>query len=146
LVGDGLSRRDGGLPRIEGDSSSWSVIPDWEHTRGLVYNLFAVDAANTTIHSALCECFKDECIFLEVIDALLGITDASTASDCKRTKHQADSYFIKDGRLWWLGGSSLTHSMSRQECVTQLEAMQLAREEHAKLHMHRDHIHIQLLD
>lgn len=36
-------------------------------------------------------------------------------------------------------------AVSRRECVTKLEALQLAREEHAKLHMRHHHIRTQLL-
>jgi len=36
--------------------------------------------------------------------------------------------------------------VSRRECVTKLEAIQLAREEHAKVHMDHDHIRTQLLN
>jgi hypothetical protein len=53
LVGDGLSRKDEGLPHIKGDGSSWSVVPDWEYFRGLVYDLFSVNPTSTTTHSSL---------------------------------------------------------------------------------------------
>ena len=87
LVGDGLSRKDEGLPHIEGDGSSWSVVPDWEHSRGLVYDLFSVNPTDTTIHSSLHEHFKDENVFLEAVDALLRIMGTSTESDRKRAKY-----------------------------------------------------------
>ena len=146
LVGNGLSRKDEGLPYIEGDGSSWSVVPDWEHACGLVYDLFAVEPTNTTIHSSFRERFKDERVFLEAVNALLGITGTSLESNRKHAKHQADSFFIEDGKLWQLGGSSPAHTVPHQECVSKLKATQLAREEHTKLHMHWDHIHTQLLN
>jgi transposase InsO family protein len=110
-----------------------------------VYDLFSVNPTDTT-HSALRERFKDELIFLEAVDAVLGITGASTESDRKRAKYRADGFFIEDGKLWRLGGSSPARAVPRRECVSKLEATQLAREEHEKLHMHRDHIRTQLLD
>ena len=37
-------------------------------------------------------------------------------------------------------------AVSRRECVTKAEATQLTQKEHNKLHMHCDHIRMQLLD
>ena len=145
LVGDGISRKDEDLPCTKTDGSTWSVAPDWEHTRGLSYDLFSVEATTTT-HSRLCECFKNERVFIEVIDALLGITGTSTDSDRKRAKHRAEGYFIEDDKLWRLGGATPTRTVPRRECITKSEAIQCARVEHAKLHMRWDHIRMQLLD
>ena len=146
LVGDGLSRKDEGLPYKEDDGSSWSVVPDWEEARGLHYDLFSVDEVVSTLHSDLRNRFKNERIFLEAIDALLGVTAATTERERKRAAHRAEGYFIEGGKLWRLGGHTPTRAVSRRECVTKAEATQLARKEHSKLHMHRDHIRTQLLD
>jgi RNase H-like domain found in reverse transcriptase len=146
LAGDGFSRKDEDLPHIEGDGSSWSVPPDWEHARGLQYDLFTVETAVNTTHSTLQNRFKDESVFLEAIDALLGITGASSDADRKRAAHRAEGYFVEDNKLWRLGGATPSRAVPRRECVTKLEATQMAREEHAKLHMRRDHIRTQLLD
>jgi len=146
LVGDGFSRKDEDLPHVNGDGSSWSVCPDWEHARGLHYDLFTVGTTVNTTHSILRDRFKEECVFLEVVDALLGITGASSDADRKRAAHRLEGYFIEDGKLWRLGGSTPTRVVPRRECITKLEATQMAREEHAKLHMKRDHIRTQLLD
>jgi hypothetical protein len=148
LVGDGISRQDEGQPYRENDGSSWSVLPDWEHARGLHYDLFSVENTDTitTVHDELRKRFSNEHVFVEVIDALLGITGASTDSERKRAAHRAKGYFIEDNKLWRLGVHTPTRSVPRQECVTRAEATQFAREEHAKLHMRRDHIRAQLLD
>jgi hypothetical protein len=100
----------------------------------------------STLHSSLHEHFADEAVFLEVLHVLLGITRASTKAERKRAKHHSDGYFIDKGKLWQLGGATPTRAVARRECVTKLEATQLAREEHAKVHMCRDHIRTQLLD
>lgn len=83
LVGDGLSRQGEGLSHEENDGSSWSVLPDWEHIHGLHYDLFAVNAntVTSTVHSALRKWLADERVFLEVVNALFGITGASTESE-----------------------------------------------------------------
>jgi hypothetical protein len=88
----------------------------------------------------------EERVFLEAIDALLGITGSSTESERKRAAHCAEGYFIEDGKLWKLGGVTPTRTVSCGECVTKKEATQLAWEEHAKIHLHCDLIKIQLLD
>lgn len=98
------------------------------------------------MHSKLCECFADEQVFLEVVDVLLGITSSSTESKRKQAAHRMEGYFIKDDKLWKLGGATPTRAVSHQECITKKEATQLAQEEHAKIHLHRDLIKIQLLD
>jgi len=146
LVGDGFSRMDEGQPHRENDGSSWTVVPDREHAYGIHYDLFTVGTTTSTLHSSLRERFANEAIFLEVLHAILGITGASTEGERKRAAHRSEGYFVEDGKLWRLGGATPTRAVARRECVTKLEATQLAREEHAKVHMHRDHIRTQLLD
>src|SRR6202044_2298958 len=126
---DGLSWKDENLPYEPNDGSSWSVAPDWEAARGLEYDLFSVEAAASTLHSRLREHFAEEPVFLEAIDVLLGITGSSTEAERKRAAHRAEGYFIKDEKLWNLGGVNPTRAVSRRECVTKREATQLAREE-----------------
>jgi hypothetical protein len=137
---------DDGQPQREGDGSSWSVTPDREHAKGIYYDLFAVGSIISTLHSSLCEHFADEAVFLQVLHALLGITGASTEAERKRAKHHSEGYFVEDGKFWRLGRATRTRAVARRECVTKLEAIQLAQEEHVKVHMHRDHIKTQLLD
>ena len=71
-MGDRISRQDEDQPHIEGDGSLWSVIPDWEDARGLEYDLFSVTDTGSNTHRELRNRFKDELIFVEVVDALLG--------------------------------------------------------------------------
>jgi len=146
LVGDGISRRDEDRPRVDGDGSSWSVEPDWESARGLEYDLFSVGLARSDIHNNLRTRFADEHVFIEVVDALLGVDEHTSEVDRKRAKHKAEGYFIDDGKLWRLGGATPSRAVPRRECVSKAEAVQLAKSEHAKLHMGRDLIRTQLLD
>jgi len=108
LVGDGLSRKDEDQPHIEGDGSSWSVVPDWEDVRHLEYDLFAVTDITSDMHRELRHRFKDERIFIKVVDALLGVDENTSDSDRKRAEHQAEGYFIDEGKLWHLGGATPT--------------------------------------
>ena len=138
LVGDGISRQDEDQPHIEGDGSSWSVIPDWEDARGLEYDLFLVADASSDTHHNLRKWFKDELIFVEVVDALLGLHKDSSTNDHKRAAHRAEGYFVEDGKLWHVGGATPTRAVPRRECISKAEAFQLAKAEHEKLHMGRD--------
>ena len=146
LVGNSLSRKGEEQPHIDNDGSVWLVTPDWEEARGLTYDLFTIDTPPTTLHSTLREHFKDERIFVEVVDAILGITDNTSDADRKKAAHHAEGYFIEEGKLWKLGGYTPSRATARRECVTKAEATQMARIEHSKLHMHRDMLRNQLLD
>ena len=83
LVGDGLSRKDEDQPHVDGDGSSWSVAPDWEDARGLEYDLFTVTDVTSDTHHKLRDRFKDERIFIEIVDALLGLDDNTSDNDRK---------------------------------------------------------------
>jgi hypothetical protein len=61
-------------PRKDGDGSAWSVKEDWESAHGLVNDLFLIQPTDETLKSVATElrkCFKEEPLFLEVIEALL---------------------------------------------------------------------------
>lgn len=146
LVSDGLSRKDEEQPHINNDGSAWSVTPNWEEARGLTYDLFTIDTSLTTLHSMLRECFKDERIFMEVINSILGITDTTSGADHKKAAHCTGGYFIKEGKLWKLGRYTPSKATACRKCIIKAEAMQMARVEHSKLHMHRDMLQNQLLD
>jgi hypothetical protein len=146
LVGDGISRKDEGQPQQPGDSSEWLVTPDWETARGLTYDLFMVMTTPTEPQRQLRKCFKDENIFIEVIDALFGIENFSLERDRKQAQHKVEGYMIEDSKLWRLGGVTPARAISHRECVTKVETTKLTRVEHEKTHMQRDLIKTQLLN
>jgi hypothetical protein len=80
--------------------------------------------------------------FLAKLEIELLIDDGGMAGD---NFEDMMACLLEDDKLWHLGGSTLLHAVYQQECVTKLEAMELARQEHAKLHMHCDVIQMQLL-
>ena len=82
LVGDGISCKDEDQPHQPSDSSKWSVSPDWETARGLVYDLFTVTGAPTDLQHQLCEWFKDKNVFIEVIDSLSNIDKPTIEQGC----------------------------------------------------------------
>ena len=92
------------------------MLIDTQQSSGFVsdgYDLFTVTGAPTELQHKLCECFKDENVFVEVIDALFGIDNFPTEQDHKRAWHKADRHLIEDGKLWQLGGVTPTqcHTM-----------------------------------
>ena len=54
---------------------------------------------------------------------------------------------IEGGWLWHMGGKKLVRARARKECVTQEEAVEMAREVHRTMgHLWRDLVKIQLMD
>lgn len=144
-IADGISRQYEGLEKASMDGSDYTVSPDWEQGVGLAYDVFYVSLSPE--NAALREWFKSEPLFLDVINALEGVKHSKNLHKQKRAQHCALHYMIEDNKLWHIAGGMRARARARQECVTQEEAVQLAREEHKNgSHWHRDSIKIALLD
>jgi hypothetical protein len=147
VVADGLSRADEGSDNEEGDGSDWTVSEDWEANVGLTHDIFQLSNDETTEIANLRERFKDEPIFAEVIDAILGMDQHTGLRQKKRARHRASEYMIENGKLWRVAGGHGTRARSRVECVTREEATNLAKLEHeSKGHWQRDSVKKSLLD
>lgn len=145
--------RYSGLDRVAGDGHEWS-IGDYEVARAhpdeatLGENqtdilLAGLDEDSTKLR----ERFTEEPIFLQVIDALWDLDKGKTVREKRRARHRALGYWIEGGKLWRLGDGKSTRAKPRKECVSQAEAVELARSEHlSKGHWHRDLIKKQLMD
>ena len=146
VVADGISRKWEGRPRSLGDGSEWTVSEDWDANTGLANDILHVSTEDTS--SSLCERFRNEPLFLEVINSILAIKDkATTLRDRKRAGHRASQYMIDDGKLWRLKGGTSVRGRARVECVTQEEARTLALKQHMDNgHWRRDSIKIALMD
>jgi hypothetical protein len=126
-VADGLSRQYVGKEICAGDGHEWTVSEDWEARTGLAHDIFAVtDTVETSEYAAMRERFKDERIFLEVVDALLELDHGKSLRERKRACHRASGYMITDGKLWCVPGGKSVRSESRVECVTKAEAKEMA--------------------
>lgn len=135
----------GGTPRMKGDGHEWTVDADVARTDTKPHNLFNVSP--TTEFSNLRTRFANEPIFLQVIDALLNLDHGKTVREKRRARHRALGYMIDEGKLWRLGDGRTTRARPRLECVSQQEAIELARTQHNDHgHWGRDLIKIQLLD
>jgi hypothetical protein len=70
--------------------------------------LLTLQEANEEQVGTLQERLKEEHLFIEVIDAILGQDSAKTVQDRKRARHRASQYVLEDGKLWKLHGGTST--------------------------------------
>jgi len=145
-IADGVSRQYEGMEKIPGDGSEWMVTPDWEETTGLIHDLYHV--AESQNMTTLKERFKEEPLYLDVIDAIISLSSHdATVKEKKCTQHRKSQYMLEDGKLWFIGGGSGTWAQARRECVSRMEAIELAKAEHKQGgHWHRDKMKLALLD
>ena len=145
-IADGVSRQYEGTDKTPGDGSEWTVSPDWEEITGLVHDLFLVD--ESTDLTVWKERFKDKPLYLNVIDAIIGLSSReATVREKKRAQHRKTQYMLEDGKLWFVGGGNSTRARARRECVSRAEAVELAKLEHEQGgHWHRDAMKLALLD
>ncbi|VDC07025.1 unnamed protein product [Peniophora sp. CBMAI 1063] len=153
LVADGMSRQFENQPRIAGDGSEWDVCEDWESATGLAFDVFRVEDSPPeplpVREPQLRDRFKDDWFFLDVVDAILSQQHLSTSNprEKARARHRASQYFLEDGKLWRLRGSTAVRARSKVECVTRAEARELAAMQHADGgHWGRDAVKMALLD
>jgi hypothetical protein len=142
---DGISRQFTHSPHIQGDRHDWTVDPSWEANMGLAYDIWTtqLDSEQTNLR----ECFANKLVFLDVIDAMNNIDHGKRVQDKRRARHHMLGYQIEKGHLYQIGDGKSTRARPRLECVTQWEAIELARIEHEKAgHFGRDLIKISLLD
>ena len=147
LVADGLSRANEGLPKEENDGSQWSVSEDWETSAGLTHDVFYITDPSTPEVIQLRDRFKDEPVFLEVIEALLDLDHGKSIRVRKRARHRASEYMIDSGKLWRVAGGHHNRARAKVECITRNEATELAQKEHSERgHWGRDAIKKALMD
>jgi len=113
---------------------------------GLVHDLYQVEELPDL--TVLKERFKDEPLYLNVLDVITGFSSWEvTICEKKHAQHRKTQYMLDDGKLWFIGGGSGTHARVRRECVSKVEAVELARAEHEQGgHWHHDPIKMALLD
>jgi len=145
-IADGISRQYKGMDKAPGDGSEWTIMPDWEEITGLVHDLYLV--AEVPDLTVLKERFKDEPLFLDVVDAIIGVSlGDATVWEKKGVQHRKTQYMLEDGKLWFVGGGSGTQARVRHECVSRTEAVELAQLEHEQGgHWHQDAIKLALTD
>ncbi|KAG1846475.1 hypothetical protein C8R48DRAFT_574399, partial [Suillus tomentosus] len=139
------------------DGAEWTVNEDWEATKGIIQDLFEVTSPTTLLNLndphiiELRSRFQQEPLFLDIVDAICDLDSDKPVNIKRRARHRAQlsypQFFIEDGKLWKVPNDSSTRVHSKLECVSQEEATDLARQEHAEHgHWGRDMIKLKLID
>ena len=146
MSADSVSRQYEGTDKTPGDGSEWMVTLDWEEVTGLVHDLYLVaDSPDLTV---LRERFKDEPLFLDIVDAIIGLSSGdATVWEKKQAQHRKTQYMIDKGKLWFVGGGNSTRARAKHECVSRAEVVELVWLEHEQGgHWHRNTIKLALAD
>jgi len=100
-IADGVSRQYEGTDKVPGNGSEWTVTPDWEEVMGLVHDLYQVmELPDLTV---LKEQFKDEPLYLDVLDTITGFCSREvTLCEKKRAQHRKTQYALNKGKLWFI--------------------------------------------
>ncbi|KIK79932.1 hypothetical protein PAXRUDRAFT_102602, partial [Paxillus rubicundulus Ve08.2h10] len=130
---------------VNGDGSEWSINEDWEASRGIANDLFtiAVDLSLSKLHAH----FTDEPLLLEIIEALHDLDSDKPDWIQRCVRHRALNYLVEDGRLFRITDGRSVRARARVECVSQKEAIELAKDEHSNnRHWGHDLVKIKLMD
>jgi len=114
-----------GMDKVPGDGSEWTVTPYWEEEMGLIHDLY--QAAELPDLTVLKERFKDKPLHLDILDAITGFSSWEvTVHEKKCAQHRKTQYMLDDGKLWCVRGGSGMQVQARRECVSKVEAVELA--------------------
>jgi len=137
-VADGLSRVWRNRQRTQNDGSHWSVLPDWETTRGISNDVMSISTLPLDMSTPqllpheLEAKFKGDIFFEPIVYHLLGRDTGSNITERRKAKHRAQGFMIERGKLWRLS-SKASDRVSRTECIPRNEGFALALETHKKI-------------
>ncbi|KAF8056988.1 hypothetical protein FPV67DRAFT_1431038, partial [Lyophyllum atratum] len=144
-VADGLSRMWEDRERSTTDGSSWSVLPDWEASKGIVNDILSVMEAPTSKHHLETR-FEEDLFFRPIVRHLLGLTQDDSPSDQRKFAHRAMDFMIVDDKLWKVS-TKATDRVNRVECIPSAEGFERALEAHlANGCFGPDHVQLHLRD
>ena len=86
-VADGLSRVWRNRQRTPSDSSSWSVLPDWEASKGIKNDILLVTDFPGAPKHHLGELFQGDIFFSPIVRHLLGKSAGDSISERKQAMH-----------------------------------------------------------
>ncbi|GLB40100.1 hypothetical protein LshimejAT787_0706100 [Lyophyllum shimeji] len=127
-VADSLSRMWEDREHSDTDGSNWSVLPDWEVSKGIVNDILSVMEAPSSRHP-LETCFEDDLFFWPIVRHLLGHAQGNTSSEQRKFAHQAMDFMIEDGKLWKVS-TKRNDRVNRTECILSTEGFDRALEAH----------------
>lgn len=127
-VADGLSRMWEDRERTKTDGSNWSVLPDWEASKGIVNDILSVTILPNDKHPLEIR-FNEDIFFRSIVRHLLGHTQGDTPSDQRKFAHRASDFMIADNKLWKVSTKS-DDRVSCTECIPSAEGFDRALEAH----------------
>ncbi|KZP33356.1 hypothetical protein FIBSPDRAFT_720795, partial [Athelia psychrophila] len=145
-VADGLSRMWRNRPRTNTDGSSWSVLPDWESSRGMLHDVMQMtDSPGAPSHPLETQ-FRGDIFFTPIIKHLLGKTAGDSIPDRRRAMHRAEGFMIEQDKLWRVSNKK-TDRVAKTECVPAVLGFQIALDAHLKKgHFNPDLIKLSIRD
>lgn len=145
-VADGLSRMFRNRSRNATDGSTWSVLPDWEASKGIENDIMQVLDSPGAPRHPLEVTFEGDVFFTPVIRHLLGKTAGDTIPERKQAIRRAEGFMIEDNKLWRVSSKSNEH-VARTECQPAKLGFQLALDMHrANGHFSADLVKLHLRD
>ena len=127
-VADGLSRMWDGYKRTSTDGSDWSVLPNWEATKGIVNDVLSISYVPPHTHPLETR-FAGDIFFEPIVKHLLGHNAGSTPAARRKATHQAANFTILDDTLWKVS-SKASDRVSKTECIPTLEGFKQALDTH----------------
>jgi RNase H-like domain found in reverse transcriptase/Reverse transcriptase (RNA-dependent DNA polymerase)/Integrase zinc binding domain len=131
-VADGLSRMWQNRRRQQGDGSEWSVLPDWEATKGIRNNILSVNTIPqeaSTLPFDLADRFRGDVFFEPIVLHLLGHDAGSNISERRRAMHCSKNFVINQGKLWRIS-TKANDRVCRTECIPRKLAFEIAMSTH----------------
>jgi len=128
------------------DGSSWSVLPDWEASKGMKNdNMLVTDSPGAPKHH-LEELFQGDIFFSPIVRHLLGKSTGDSVSERKRAMHRSEGFAIENDKLWRIS-TKTSDRVARTECRPSTSGFQLALETHERNgHFSADLVKLKLRD
>src|SRR6202522_3885560 len=145
-VADGLSRMWDGHDRSNTDGSNWSVLPNWEATKGIKNDILSISYVPPVTNPLEIQ-FAGDIFFEPIVKDLLGFNAGSTPSECRKESHRPTDFVVMDDKLWKISSKS-SDRVTKTACIPPSQGFTRALEthmangcfgpEHIQLHL-RDH-------
>jgi transposase InsO family protein len=127
-VADGLSRMWDDRERTNTDGSNWSVLPNWEATKGIMNDILSISYVPPLLHPLETE-FAGDIFFEPIVRHLLGHDAGSTHSERRKASHRAAGFTIIDDKLWKIS-SKASDRVAKTECIPTTQGFNRALETH----------------
>ena len=145
-VADGLSRMWHNRKRSTKDGSHWSVLPDWEASKGIKNDIMSVLEVPSLSEHPLEAKFKGDIFFTPIVRHLLGKSVGDSISERRRAMHRAGGFMIEGDKLWRVS-TRPRDRVPRAECRPAVDGFKLALDVHqSNGHFSADALKLHLRD